>query len=89
MKAKLAKYTDDKGEIRGELRRVKDFLPRPKDLPSLDELAGEKAQTKITLAVDNDALAFFKTEARKRNTSYQRMIRTLISSYAQRTTAKV
>jgi hypothetical protein len=40
-------------------------------------------QTKVTLALDNDSLAFFKREARRRNTSYQRMIRNLVRSYAR------
>jgi hypothetical protein len=52
-------------------------------LPSIDALVGERPQEKITLAVDRDALTFFKTEAKKRKTSYQRMIRNLISSYAR------
>jgi hypothetical protein len=40
-------------------------------------------QTKVTLALGNDSLAFFKREARRRNTSYQRMIRILVRSYAR------
>jgi hypothetical protein len=77
MKRKTVRYTDDKGEIIGELRRIRD------DLPSPDELADIVAQTKITLALDNEALDFFKREARQRNTSYQRMIRNLVRSYAR------
>ena len=77
MKRKTVRYTDDKGEIIGELRRIQD------DLPSPDELADIVPQTKITLALDNEALDFFKREARRRNTSYQRMIRNLVRSYAR------
>lgn len=52
-------------------------------LPSLDQLAGPAAsQSKVTLAIDDDAIAFFKREAKKRNTSYQRMIRNLLRAYA-------
>jgi len=40
-------------------------------------------QTKVTLALDNDSLAFSKREARRRNTSYQRMIRNQVRSYAR------
>jgi predicted DNA binding CopG/RHH family protein len=48
------------------------------------ELAGKTGkQTKVTLALDNDALAFFKREASRRRTSYQRMIRNLVRSYAR------
>ena len=45
-------------------------------------------QTKITIALDDDALSFFKGEARRRNTSYQRMIRNLVRAYAQAHTAR-
>jgi hypothetical protein len=55
----------------------------PRDfLPTLEELAGKSPQTKITLAVDDEALAFFKGEAKRMGTSYQRMMRNLLASYA-------
>ena len=77
MRKKTVKYSDDKGELAGDWRRIKDNLPSP------DELAGEmRRQTKVTLALDDDALAFFKREASRRRTSYQRMIRNLVRSYA-------
>ena len=73
------KYTDDKGEIQGKLRVV-----RRGELPDLDALLDKLPEkTKVTLELDNSALEFFKREARKRNTSYQRMIRNLVRSYAQ------
>lgn len=78
MRKRTVKYSDDKGDIIGNLRRIKD------ELPSLDQLADNAGrQTKITLALDDDAIAFFKREAKKRNTSYQRMLRNLIRSYAR------
>lgn len=78
MKRRTTKYSEDKGEIIGELRPITD------ELPSLDELAGKSGtQTKVTLALDDDALAFFKREASRRKTSYQRMIRNLVRSYAR------
>ncbi|MEI8234454.1 MAG: CopG family transcriptional regulator [Verrucomicrobiota bacterium] len=77
------KYKDDEGEVVGNLHRVPDFFPKPEEMPPLEELAGKMGgQTKITLAVDDDALAFFRTEAKKRKTSYQRMIRNLVRAYA-------
>jgi len=52
-------------------------------MPPLDELAGNIGnQTKIKLALDDDALEFFRAEAKKRKTSYQRMIRNLVRAYA-------
>lgn len=78
MRKRIVKYSDDKGEIIGELRRIRD------ELPSIAELTGGPVkQTKITIALDNDALSFFKGEARRRNTSYQRMIRNLVRAYAK------
>ena len=73
------KYTDDKGEMDGKWRSV-----RRGELPDLDALLDNlPKKTKVTLELDNSALEFFKREARKRNTSYQRMIRNLVRSYAQ------
>lgn len=78
MKKRTVSYSDDKGEIIGKLRRIRD------ELPSLDEISGRAVrQTKVTIALDNDALSFFKREARRRNTSYQRMIRNLVRAYSQ------
>ena len=83
MKKRTVRYADDKGEIIGELHRVRD------EFPSIDELTGESGrQTKVTLALDNDAISFFKREARRRNTSYQRMIRNLVRAYSQAHTAR-
>jgi hypothetical protein len=62
--------------------RIAKVLPR-NFLPSPRELAGKTPQTKITLAVDDDALAFFKSEAQRLGTSYQRMLRNLISTYVR------
>ena len=55
----------------------RDFMPSP------EELAGKSSQTKITLAVDDDALAFFKSEAKRLGTSYQRMMRNLLAGYVR------
>ncbi len=51
-------------------------------LPSPEELVSESPSTKITLAVDVEALDFFKGEAKRLNTSYQRMMRNLLTAYA-------
>jgi uncharacterized DUF497 family protein/predicted DNA binding CopG/RHH family protein len=79
MKKKTVRYTDDKGEIIGQLRAI------PKgELPSLDQLVGKLHQKqKVTLALDGEAISFFKREASKRHTSYQRMIRNLVLAYAR------
>ena len=68
------RYTD---EPLGDLEVVPDFLPRPEDLVFRDE------GVKITLALSKRSVEFFKSEAQKHNTQYQRMIRRLLDAYAE------
>lgn len=72
MKTKI-KYTD---EPLGELRVVKDFLPPP------DQLILKEDNIKITIALKKSSIDFFKKEAKKQHTSYQKMIRQVIDWYA-------
>jgi predicted DNA binding CopG/RHH family protein len=39
---------------------------------------------KVTLSLSRRSLDFFKREARKRRVPYQRMIRALVNTYAER-----
>ncbi len=71
MNAKI-KYTD---EPLGKTRVVTDFLPSP------SELAFREEGVKVTLALSKKSLEFFKAEASKHNTQYQRMIRRLLDAY--------
>src|SRR5947208_15558007 len=68
------RYTD---EPLGNPRVVPDFLPRPEDLVFRDE------GVKITIALSKRSVEFFKSEARRHNTQYQRMIRRLLDAYAE------
>lgn len=68
------RYTD---EPLGNLKIVPDFLPRPEDLVFRDE------GVKVTIALSKRSVKFFKGEARKHNTQYQRMIRRLLDAYAE------
>ena len=68
------KYTD---EPLGNLKVVPDFLPRPEELVYRDE------GVKVTIALSKRSIEFFKGEARKHNTQYQRMIRRLLDAYAE------
>jgi predicted DNA binding CopG/RHH family protein len=72
MKNKI-KYTD---EPMGELRIVKDFLPPP------DQLVFKEENVKITISLRKSSVEFFKKEAQKHHTSYQKMIRRIIDWYA-------
>jgi predicted DNA binding CopG/RHH family protein len=65
-------YTD---EPLGNLRVVSDFLPTP------EELAFREESVKITISLSKKSIDFFKSEAGKHHTQYQRMIRQLIDAY--------
>jgi len=71
MSAKI-KYTD---EPLGKTQVIPDFLPSPA------ELAFREEGVKVTLALSKKSLEFFKSEAAKHQTQYQRMIRRLLDAY--------
>jgi hypothetical protein len=73
MSAKI-RYTN---EPLGRLRVVADFLPKPEELILRDE------GVKITIALSKRSVEFFKREAERHGTQYQRMIRRLLDAYAQ------
>ena len=77
MKEKI-KYTN---EPLGKLQIIEDFLPPPQ------ELAFSQQSIKVTIAlskasVDFFKVDFFKKEAEKYGTQYQKMIRRLLDVYA-------
>jgi predicted DNA binding CopG/RHH family protein len=67
------RYTD---EPVGDLKVVKDFLPPPEDLVLRDD------KVKVTISLSRSSVDFFKSMARKRHTSYQKMIRRLLDAYS-------
>jgi predicted DNA binding CopG/RHH family protein len=73
MSAKI-KYTN---EPLGKMKVVKDFLPQP------EELAFREEGVKVTLALSKKSVDFFKSEASKHHTQYQRMIRRLVDAYVE------
>lgn len=75
MKKKI-KYTGDKGEIAGRLHPIPDFLPSP------EELAKEEKTVKVTIALSERSVDYFKHEAEAHGASYQKMIRRLVDIYA-------
>lgn len=68
------KYTD---EELGGVEIVPDFLPSPA------ELAFREEGVKVTLALSKKSIDFFKSEATKNHTQYQRMIRRLLDAYVE------
>jgi len=72
MKKKI-KYTN---EPMGKVRVVTDFLPSPEELALKDETI------KVTISLSKASVDFFKKEAKKNHTHYQKMIRRLLDEYA-------
>lgn len=60
----------------GRVEVVSDFLPSPEELALKDETV------KVTIALSKVSVEFFKKEAKKYNTQYQKMIRRLLDEYA-------
>lgn len=65
------KYSDEPIEA----KVIRDFLPPP------EALAFREEGVKVTIALSKKSVEFFKFEAEKHHTQYQRMIRKLIDSY--------
>jgi hypothetical protein len=68
------KYTN---EPIGNPKVVRDFLPSP------EELAFREEDVKITIVLSKKSVDFFKAEAAKSDTQYQRMIRRLLDAYVE------
>jgi len=66
------KYTD---EPIGPLKIVPDFLPAP------EELVFKEDTVKVTIALSKESVDFFKDEAEKHHTQFQKMIRRLLDAY--------
>ena len=66
------RYTN---EPMGNPRVIRDFLPSPAELAFKDE------DVKITITLSKKSVQFFKAEAAKGDTQYQRMIRRLLDAY--------
>jgi predicted DNA binding CopG/RHH family protein len=71
MSKKIA-YSD--GPI-GDVKVVRDFLPAPADLVFREE------QIKVTIGLSKASVDFFKEQARRHRTQYQKMIRRLLDLY--------
>ncbi len=63
-------------EPMGKVKIIPDFLPSP------EELALKEETVKITISLSKASIEFFKNEAKKYNTQYQKMIRRLLDEYA-------
>ena len=73
MKKKKIKYTDE--PINAKV--IRDFLPKPEDLVLKED------NVKVTLSLSKKSIDFFKHEAKRLDTPYQSMIRTLLDKYTE------
>ncbi len=70
--SKQIQYTD--GPI-GKIKLVADFLPSPEELKLKNE------NTKVTISLSSESVAFFKEAAKANHMQYQKMIRQLLDEY--------
>ena len=71
---KTIQYSD---EPIGEVELIADFLPTP------EELALKNQNTKVTISLSSESVAYFKGAAKKHHMQYQKMIRQLLDEYVQ------
>ncbi len=71
----IIKYSD---ENIGKIEIVEDFLPSP------ENLVFKENNVKVTIALSKKSVNFFKQEAKKNHTQYQKIIRNLLDIYAKK-----
>ncbi len=69
---KQIQYSD---EPMNDIKLITDFLPSPA------ELALKNQNTKITISLSSDSVAYFKEIAKKHHMQYQKIIRQLLDEY--------
>jgi len=70
--SKQIHYTD---EPLGKIELIADFLPSPAELAARDK------NTKVTIALSSESVAYFKSIAKKHHMQYQKIIRQLLDEY--------
>ncbi len=70
--SKQIQYSD---EPVGDIKLIADFLPSPA------ELAVKSKNTKVTISLSSESVAYFKQTAKKHHMQYQKMIRQLLDEY--------
>jgi predicted DNA binding CopG/RHH family protein len=74
----MKKHRLDQNMPIGELKRINDFLPPPK------ELAISEQTVMVTLRLSEKSIDFFKQQAKRYHTKYQKMLRFLVDKYVER-----
>ena len=70
--SKQIQYTN---EPIGNIRLIADFLPSP------ERLKQKNKNTKVTISLSSESVAFFKEAAKANDMQYQKMIRQLLDEY--------
>ena len=71
----MSKTIQYSNEPIGDINLVSDFLPSP------EELALKQQNTKVTISLSTESVAYFKNSAKKHHMQYQKMIRQLLDDY--------
>ena len=71
----MSKQIQYSKEPMNDIKLVTDFLPSP------SELALKSQNTKITISLSSDSVAYFKETAKKHHMQYQKIIRELLDEY--------
>jgi predicted DNA binding CopG/RHH family protein len=75
VKKLMSKQIQYSEEPMNDFKLVTDFLPSP------SELALKSQNTKITISLSSDSVAYFKETAKKHHMQYQKIIRELLDEY--------
>ena len=71
----MSKVIQYSNEPIGDIKLITDFLPSP------EELALKKENTKVTISLSSESVAYFKDVAKKHHLQYQKIIRQLLDEY--------
>ncbi len=71
----MSKPIQYSNEPLGDIKLIPDFLPSP------EELVLKQKNTKITISLSTDTVAYFKDVAKQHHIQYQKMIRQLLDEY--------
>ena len=71
----MSKAIQYSNEPIGDLNLIPDFLPLP------DELVVKQNNTKVTISLSSDTVAYFKDTAKKHHMQYQKIIQQLLDEY--------
>ena len=71
----MSKAIQYSNEPIGDIKIIADFLPSP------EELALKKENTKVTISLSSESVAYFKDVAKKHHLQYQKIIRQFLDEY--------